>query len=136
MGIKAYLKDVISPSETTSARKFITLLISFHFILASFVVLFFAFYVILWAPRGKVDISLIDTLKIVLQYDFYIILSGLGFITSSDLVKMVVSRGFNPSSIITNTTSEGDITTNIPMETPLTPDEQVTTSTEKIIKYD
>ena len=95
MKIKEYLKDVISPSDTSSARKFITLIISIHFIFASFVILFFAFYVILWSPKGKTDVDLLNTLKIVLQYDFYIILSGLGFITSSDLVRVIISKGLN-----------------------------------------
>jgi hypothetical protein len=95
MTVKEYFKDLLSNSDTSSSRKFVTLIISFHFILASFVILFFAFYVVIWMPKGKVDIELLSALKQVLQYDFYIILSGLGFITSSDLVRVIISRGFS-----------------------------------------
>lgn len=108
---KGYIKDVISPSDSTSSRKFITLVIAAHFIFASFVILFFAFYVILWAPKGKVDVDLLNTLKLVLQYDFYIILSGLGFVTSSDLVRVIISKGFNPMPNIQNSTETGGIST-------------------------
>ncbi len=114
---KSYIKDIMSPSDTSSSRKFVTLLISAHFILASFVVLFFAFYVIIWAPKGKTDVELLSTLKLVLQYDFYIILSGLGFITSSDLVRVIISKGFNPTPIIQNVTKEGDINSDVSEET-------------------
>lgn len=113
MKFKQYMQDVISPSDTTSSRKFVTLLIAAHFIFASFVVLFFAFYVILWAPKGKTDVDLLNTLKVVLQYDFYIILSGLGFITSSDLVRVMVSKGFNPTPIVQNVTTSGDIQSDV-----------------------
>jgi len=107
---KEYFNSLLSPTDNASSRKFITLIISAHFIMASFVVLFFAFYVIIWAPRGKTDVDLLKTLQIVLQYDFYIMLSGLGFITASDLVRVIISKGFNPNPFnIQNTTTEGDI---------------------------
>lgn len=115
---KEYIKDVMSPSDTSSSRKFVTLLIAAHFIFASFVILFFAFYVIIWAPKGKTDVELLGTLKLVLQYDFYIILSGLGFITSSDLVRVIISRGFNPNPIVQNITTEGDIKSEVTPEDP------------------
>lgn len=92
MTAKEYIKDVISNSDTSSARKFITFIIAMHFILASFVILFFAFYVVIWMPKGKVDIELLNALKEVLKYDFYIILSGFGFITSSDLVRTIIGN--------------------------------------------
>lgn len=108
MGIRAYLKDVISSSDTSSSRKFVTLLITLHFIVSSFVILFFAFYVIVWMPKGKVDVELLNSLKEVLRYDFYIILSGLGFVTSSDLVRVIISKGFNPNPVTIQNTTDGD----------------------------
>lgn len=91
---KEYLKDVISPSDNTSSRKFITLLISGIFLFAQILITFFCFYLILYKTKGQVDKDLLDTLKDILRYDFYIILSGLGFVTSSDLVRIIVSKGF------------------------------------------
>ncbi len=114
MGWKEYIKDVISPSDTSSSRKFVTLIIAAHFIVASFVVLFFAFYVVLWSPKGKTDVDLLNVLKMVLQYDFYIILSGLGFVTSSDLVRVWVARGidgFN-NSLSNNSDDKGKLDNN------------------------
>lgn len=92
---KAYLKDVISPSDNTSSRKFITLLISGIFLLAQMLIVGFCFFLILYKTKGQVDKDLLDTLKDILRYDFYIILSGLGFVTSSDLVRIIISKGFN-----------------------------------------
>jgi ABC-type transport system involved in multi-copper enzyme maturation permease subunit len=68
------------------------LIVAAHFILASFVILFFATYVILYLPKGKVEPELLNALKEVLEYDFYIILSGLGFVTSEGIVSIIVSK--------------------------------------------
>ena len=83
MGIKtaAFFNKVLNSKDTTSSKRLVTLIISAHFVLASFAILFIAFYVIFYLPKGKVEPELLALLKEVLQYDFYIILSGLGFIT-------------------------------------------------------
>lgn len=90
--MKKYFKDLISPNSEASAKRAITLIISLHFILASFVVLFFAFYVILYLPRGKPDSSLTGLLLKILEYDFYIILAGLGFITGDNLFNVLLEK--------------------------------------------
>lgn len=97
---KEYLKDVISPSDNTSSRKFITLLISGIFLLAQILIVGFCFFLILYKTKGQVDKDLLDTLKDILRYDFYIILSGLGFVTSSDLVRIIVSKGFGYKDVM------------------------------------
>ena len=109
---------VISSEDPTSSKRLITLIISLHFIIASFMILFIAFYVIFYTTKGKVDKDLLDMLKDVLEYDFYIILSGLGFITADGAVQMMTEkyRSKRPSSMFdTNyipeqpTKQEGDI---------------------------
>lgn len=60
--------------------------------MASFAILFIAFYVIFYLPKGKVDKDLLDLLKEVLQYDFYIILSGLGFITADNMGQIMLEK--------------------------------------------
>ena len=67
----------MSPSSHLSSKRLVTLIISLHFILASFSILFIAFYVIFYTTKGKVDKDLLEMLKDVLEYDFYIILSGI-----------------------------------------------------------
>ena len=63
-----------------------------HLIIASFMILFIAFYVIFYTTKGKVDTELLAMLKDVLEYDFYIVLSGLGFITADNTVKLITER--------------------------------------------
>ena len=83
---------ILDGNDAFSSKRLITLVVAAHFILSSFVILFFATYVILYMPKGKVDPELLNALKQVLEYDFYIILSGLGFVTSEGIVNMFVSK--------------------------------------------
>jgi len=83
---------ILDGNDALSSKRLITLIVAAHFILSSFVILFFATYVILYLPKGKVDPELLKALKQVLEYDFYIILSGLGFVTSEGIVQIIVSR--------------------------------------------
>jgi len=83
---------ILDGNDSFSSKRLITLVVAAHFILSSFVILFFATYVILYMPKGKVDPELLNALKQVLEYDFYIILSGLGFVTSEGLVSLIVNK--------------------------------------------
>lgn len=87
-----FWNSVLSSKETSSSKRLITLIISAHFILASFVVLYIASYVIFFLPKGKVDPLLLNLLGDVLEKDFYIILSGLGFITGENLAQILVEK--------------------------------------------
>ncbi len=92
--------NVLSSDDPTSSKRLVTLIISGHFILASFTILFIAFYVIFYTTKGKVDTELLGMLKDVLEYDFYIILSGLGFITADNTVKLLTERSQAKASLI------------------------------------
>ena len=83
--------DILNANNSKSSKRFVTLVIAAHFILAAFVILFFACYFILYLPKGRVEPILIQSLEKILQYDFYIILGGLGFVTSEGLVKSIVA---------------------------------------------
>lgn len=87
-----FWKSILSSNNTTSSKRLITLIISFHFIIASFSILFIAFYVIFYLPKGKVEPQLLTLLKEVLEYDFYIILSGLGFITVDNMGQILLQK--------------------------------------------
>lgn len=91
-GITRFWSRILSSSDDASSKRLVTLIISAHFIIASFVILFIAFYVIFYTTRGRVDKDLLDLLKTVLEYDFYIILSGLGFITADTFGRMMVEK--------------------------------------------
>lgn len=87
-----FWKSIISSKDAASSKRLVTLIISLHFIIASFTILFIAFYVIFYTTKGKVDEALLSMLKDVLEYDFYIILSGLGFITADNMGQLMVER--------------------------------------------
>lgn len=89
---KSFWREILSGTNTTSSKRLVTLIISLHFILASFATLFFAFYVIFYLPKGRIEPELIALLKEVLEYDFYIILSGLGFITVEGTASILMER--------------------------------------------
>ena len=87
-----FWKSVLSSKDTTSSKRLVTLLTALHFFLASFTILFIAFYVIFYTTKGKVDKDLLEMLKDVLEYDFYIILSGLGFVTVDNIGQSIIER--------------------------------------------
>jgi hypothetical protein len=89
---------ILDGNDALSSKRLITLIVAAHFILASFVILFFATYVILYLPKGKVEPELLNALKEVLEYDFYIIVSGLGFVTSEGLVNIIMSKYTNKNN--------------------------------------
>jgi hypothetical protein len=93
MNKKSYLARILDSNDSASSKRFITLVIAFHFILASFAILFLVCYVVLALPKGKVDPQLMTALETILEYDFYIILAGLGIITSEGLLSILVKRG-------------------------------------------
>jgi hypothetical protein len=90
---KSFIKRILDSNDTASSKRFITLVIASHFIVASFAILFLVCYVVLVLPKGKVDPQLMAALETILEYDFYIILAGLGIITSEGLVSMIVNKG-------------------------------------------
>jgi hypothetical protein len=90
---KSFIKRILDSNDTASSKRFITLVIASHFIVASFAILFLVCYVVVALPKGKVDPQLMKALETILEYDFYIILAGLGIITSEGLVSMIVNKG-------------------------------------------
>lgn len=90
--LSKFFNSVLSSKDTTSSKRLVTLLTAFHFFLASFTILFIAFYVIFYTTKGRVDKDLLEMLKDVLEYDFYIILSGLGFVTADNIGQVILER--------------------------------------------
>ncbi len=99
---KSFLKRIIDSKDTASSRRFITLVISAHFVIASFAVLFLICYMAVTLPKGRVDNNLLLVLEKILEYDFYIILAGFGIITSEGLLSILLRKtgsttGIQPS---------------------------------------
>lgn len=94
MAQKSFLQRIIDSRETASSRRFITLVISAHFVIASFAVLFLVCYMTVVLPKGRVDNNLLLVLEKILEYDFYIIISGFGIITSEGLVSIIMKRTY------------------------------------------
>ena len=88
----SYLKKLVDADDIASVKRFVTLIISFHFIVTSFLVSFFVFYLILYIPRGTVNHELIDVLLKIFEYDFYIMISGLGFIAAENLGQILLEK--------------------------------------------
>jgi O-antigen/teichoic acid export membrane protein len=87
-----FWRQIISSTDTASSKRLVTLIIALHFIVACFAVLFICFYVIFYLPKGRVEPELVGMLKQVLEYDFYIILSGLGFITIDNMGQIMLEK--------------------------------------------
>lgn len=90
--VRTFFRDILDPHSTSSSRRFATLISLGLFTLTSLLVTFFVFYLILFTPKGVVNIELLNVLGDILEYHFYIILSGVGLITVDGLGKMMVER--------------------------------------------
>jgi hypothetical protein len=89
---KSFWARILDKNDSTSSKRLVTLVVALHFILSSFTILFLVCYIALVMPKGKIDAVLISSFEKILEYDFYIIVSGLAFVTSEGLVQMIVSK--------------------------------------------
>lgn len=87
-----FWKSLLSSESTNSSKRIVTLLTALCFFIAQFLIIFIAFYVIFYTTKGKVDKDLLGMLKDLLEYDFYIILSGLGFITAENFGQVLLQK--------------------------------------------
>lgn len=108
---RGLFRDVIDPKSDSSAKRLVTLIIAAHFIVASFVILFFSFYVIVVAPKGDVKPSILQLLQNVMEYDFYIMLAGLGFISAENLGQILLQKAKTQAAatILTPTPKVGPV---------------------------
>lgn len=102
MKMSSFWKSIMTSDSSASSKRLITLIIALHFIIASFATLFIAFYVVFYLPKGRVEISLLDMLKQIMEYDFYIILSGLGFITTENMGMILLEKAKSKNAVVSN----------------------------------
>ena len=97
-----FWQAILSSENTTSSKRVVTLITAACFFAAQFLIIFIAFYVIFYTTKGKVDKDLLEMLKEVLSYDFYIILSGLGCILFANSINcLLLECPLNPSTVFT-----------------------------------
>ena len=99
---KKFFSDILLSTNPASSKRFVTLIAMAHFFLASFVILFIVIYLIFYLPKGRVDPDLLSLLKEILEYDFYIILSGLGFVTVEGVTNIIVERAKAKAQALTS----------------------------------
>lgn len=97
-----FWRSIVASDDTASSKRLVTLIIALHFIIASFATLFIAFYVVFYLPKGRVEVSLLDMLKQIMEYDFFIILSGLGFITAENLFQILLEKTKSTNAVVSN----------------------------------
>lgn len=78
--MNSFFKQILSSESAQSAKRFVTLIICAHFVIAAFVILFLVCYMVAVVPKGVVNKDLLNLLGEILKDDMYVILSGLGFI--------------------------------------------------------
>lgn len=88
--MSGYWKSIISSRDPASAKRLVTIIMAGHLIITSFLISFFTFYLLLYVPKGSVNPALIDLLKLVLGYDFGIVLAGLLFITQENFGQIML----------------------------------------------
>lgn len=92
MSTKDFWKAILSSDDNRSSKRLVTLIMAAHFIVTSFLVSFFVFYLIIYTPKGSVNKDLVSLLEKILESDFYVILAGLGFITAENLGTIVLEK--------------------------------------------
>ncbi len=106
MGRKAlnFFHRLASNQYKEDAKVVVMLVMAAHFIITSFLVSFFAFYLVLYTPKGMVNKELIDLLKGILEQDFWIIISGFGFISTVDfgqaMIQRAVAKASGPADVV------------------------------------
>jgi formate-dependent nitrite reductase membrane component NrfD len=83
-----------------SSKRFVTLVIAFHFILASFFILFLFAIVYFKTINGDLELikAITPTFEKILEYDFYIVIVGLGFITSENFAQVLLNNKYGKST--------------------------------------
>lgn len=115
-----YFSKVVDGNETASAKRVVTLLIALHFIVSSFATLIVTFYVIFYIPKGQVDEKLLSMLREILRWDFWIIIAGLGFITTEGFTTMMIEKAKQPDFPYCTTTTS----TTLPPVPPAIPENE------------
>lgn len=90
--MSSFWRRIINSKDPDSAKRVVTLIMAAHFIATSFIVTFFAFYLIIYTPKGSVNKDLLVLLTTIMEQDFYIILAGLGIIGVENVANIMLEK--------------------------------------------
>lgn len=90
--MKKFFKNVISSKDSSSAKRFVTLVMSALFIFTQLGIMFLIGYMVFYIPKGKLEPHLLDLMKDILEYNMWIIMSGLGFVAVENMGQYMVER--------------------------------------------
>ncbi len=115
---KNFIKRLLDSDDPLSVKRFVLLIVSAHFIIASFTALFMAFYLIFYVPRGKVDITLLELLKDIIYYDVLIMSGALGLIGLENFGQALIEKAKAIGSKLTSPTVKVDNAENVNVDNP------------------
>lgn len=103
--LKKFLYDIVVSSNNISAKRAITLVAAITLIICSFLIPTLLAIVIFTSTKGDLELIkvLASTLQDIIEKNFYIVMGGLGLISSVDIAAILKSKSRN----INFTTDEG-----------------------------
>jgi hypothetical protein len=100
-----FLNKLLDANDNKSAKRFVTLIVTFIYIVTNIVTLVIAIYAVLHPAKGRVEPVLFDVLKQLIEWDAWIILGGLCFVTLTSMGNAFVEKAkVAATSILTGNT--------------------------------
>lgn len=90
--MKKFLREVIDSNNPLSSKRLVTLIMAGQFILAGFLFMFYCFYVLFHPIKGQVEEHILESFMKILDDDFYIIVTGFGFITAEQAANVLTRK--------------------------------------------
>lgn len=94
--MKEFWRKIMDGDDQKSSKRFITLIAAGIFFLTCLLILFFTFYLILYVPRGEVNVDLLNELSKTREDLFFIVAGGLSLITVEGLAKILIKKYTKP----------------------------------------
>lgn len=94
--IKQFLKDVVLSNNPVSAKRFTTLAALGHYMAATIIIVPLLVIPVFYVTSAQTEVLHIiaDLFKDLVEKSFYIILAGLGLITSTDMAAILKNKNF------------------------------------------
>jgi len=92
MKLREFFGRLLDGDDLKSSKRFITLIAAGIFFLVCLLVLFFTFYLVLYVPKGSVNVDLLNELSRTREDLKFIVMGGLGLVGAEGLAKIFVSK--------------------------------------------
>lgn len=95
--LKKFLYDIVVSSNNVSAKRAITLVAAITLIICSFLIPTLLAIVIFTSTKGDLELIkvLAATLQDIIEKNFYLVMAGLGLISSVDIAAIIKSKSIN-----------------------------------------